>query len=64
VPAVPPDEFRVPGPGEGTEGSDSDLARFAEDSLTPGMAVGQSQLYLTAVMTDTESRSRRLGLGA
>ncbi|MEI8000686.1 MAG: ABC transporter permease [Actinomycetes bacterium] len=64
MPAVPPDDSRVPGPGEGTEGSGSDLARFAEDSLTPGMAVGQSQLYLTAVMTDGKSRSRRLSLGA
>ena len=60
---TPPDDTRVPGPGEGTESAQSDLARFAGDSLGPGLAVGQGQLYVSAVVSDGPRR-RRLGVGA
>ena len=59
-----PDEPLAPGPGEGTEATESDLARFAADTLTPGMAVGQGQLYVSAVVSDGAARRRRLGVGA
>lgn len=61
---TPPDEPPVSGPGEGTEATQSDLARFAGDAVTPGMAVGQGQLYVSAVVTDGAGRRRTLGVGA
>lgn len=61
---TPPDVPPVSGPGEGTEAVGSDLARFATDTLTPGMAVGQGQLYVSAVVSDGSTRRRKLGIGA
>ena len=46
--------------------SGSDLERFAEDSLGPGLAVAQGSLYFSAVEAGSEGRRRgkKLGVGA
>ena len=45
--------------------SGSDLERFADDSVGPGLAVAQGSLYFSAVEAGTEPRRRgKLGIGA
>ena len=46
--------------------SGSDLERFAEDSVGPGLAVAQGSLYFSAVEAGGEGRrqAKKLGLGA
>jgi peptide/nickel transport system permease protein len=48
------------------ETSGSDLERFAEDSVGPGLAVAQGSLYFSAVEAGGEGRRRgkKLGIGA
>ena len=62
MPEQPPDDLPVVGP----EGH-YDLDRYAEDSLQSGLAVAQTQLYVSAVEVGGEGRRHRgkgLGFGA
>jgi len=58
VPEPPRDEVPVAGP-EGHR----DLERYAEDSLDSGLAVGERQIYVSAVAVGDEGRRRGAGLG-
>lgn len=62
MPEQPPDDIPVVGP----EGH-YDLDRYAEDSLQSGLAVAQTQIYVSAVEVGGEGARRRgkgLGFGA
>jgi peptide/nickel transport system permease protein len=60
---VQPSDRDLPDTGPYTSGSD--LERFADDSVGPGLAVAQGSLYFSAVEAGTEPRRRgKLGIGA
>jgi peptide/nickel transport system permease protein len=63
VPVQPPDDD-FPNTEPLTSGSD--LERFADDSVGPGLAVAQGSLYFSAVEAGSEGRrhGKKLGVGA